>query len=117
MTESIQEDVAEFERNRGQLATVASQKNQLQLQNTMLGAALEELANSKEKRVYKAVGNILILSESRKVEKELKEQKESAELRLKSLQKQEEALLDKLNKIKSRIESYNKKENDSTTSN
>ena len=28
-----------------------------------------------------------------------------------------ERLLDKLNKIKSRIESYNKKENDSTTSN
>lgn len=102
--QNIQQSVAEFERNRAQLMGLSAQKKQLELQANAVNLALGELKGNKEKKVYKAVGNILILSEAKKVEKELQEQKESSEVRMKSLQKQEDALIDKLNKLKSMIE-------------
>ncbi len=102
--QNIQQNVTEFERNRAQLMGISNQKRQLELQSNAFGAALTELKSTKEKKVYKAVGNILVLSDVKRVEKELSEQKESADVRLKSLQKQEETVIDKLNKLKSMIE-------------
>ena len=104
MAEDIQQKVMEFERNRNQLLGVSAQKQQLQLQSQTFKVTLEELEKTKEKQVYKAVGNILLLSDTVKVKKELKEKKESADLRLKTLQKQEESLVNKLNKLKSDTE-------------
>ncbi len=94
----------EFERNRGQLMGLSQQKQQLQLQARAIGESLDALKETKEKRVYKAVGNILILSDVAKVNKELTEQKESTELRVKTMQKQEDAMVDKLNKLRAELE-------------
>ena len=104
MAEPNQQDLAEFENNRAQLMNVSAQKQQLQLHSNGLGLAIAELEKSKEKKVYKAIGSVLILSDALAAKKELEDQKESAELRLKTLQKQEDSLLDKLNKLKSQIE-------------
>jgi prefoldin beta subunit len=87
---------------------VSSQKQNLQIQSQTLKTTLEELEKTKEKRVYKAVGNILILSDTSAVKKDVKEKQESAELRLKTLQKQEESLVNKLNGLKSEIEAAQK---------
>jgi len=105
MTEINQAKLAEFERNRVQLIGVSQQKQQLQIQSITLKQSLEELSKTKEKRVFKAVGNILIQSDTAKVKKELQEKKASIELRLKTVQKQEESLVNKLNKLKSELES------------
>ena len=70
--------------------------------------ALEELGKTKEKRVYKAVGNILIQEDTLKVKKDLEEKKTSVDLRLKTLQKQEDSLINKLNKLKSELEAGSK---------
>lgn len=102
--QELQQAVAEFERNRGQLMNVSSQKQQLQFQSTALNAALEELKKTSEKKAYKAVGNILVLCDVKDLQKELSEQKESSDLRVKSLQKQEDSLVEKLNKLRSKIE-------------
>ena len=102
--QELQQTAQEFERNRIQLLNTGAQKQQLQMQNSAISAALSELKETKEKKVYKAVGNILILSDVSKVQKELSEQNESTELRIKTLQKQEDALIDKLNKLKAKIE-------------
>ena len=96
--------IQDFERNRMQLAAIESQSKNLIIQSQVLDEALNELKGSKEDKVYKAVGNILILSDAKKVEKDLKEQKETVDLRAKTLKKQEEAMLDKLNKLKTEIE-------------
>ncbi|MDD5148406.1 MAG: prefoldin subunit beta [Candidatus ainarchaeum sp.] len=104
MAEEIQAKAMEFERNRGQLMNVSAQKQQLQMQNGALGNAIEELAKSKEKKVFKAVGNILIQADAAETKKELQEKKESVELRIKTLQKQEDSLVNRLNKLKSDIE-------------
>ena len=108
MVEVNQAKLVEFERNRSQLLGISAQKQQLQIQSMTLKQALDELAKTKEKKVYKAVGNILIQSDTVKVKKELEEKKSSADLRLKTIQKQEDSLINKLNKLKSEIESSQK---------
>lgn len=106
--QEFQNDLIEFERSRQQLMSISAQKQQFQLQGSATGAALEELKKTKEKKVYKAVGNILILSGVTAVAKELEEQKESGELRVKTLQKQEDSIIEKLNKLKVKIEQAQK---------
>lgn len=108
MVENIQQSLMEFERNRNQLLGVSAQKQQLQVQSQTLKLTLEELEKTTQKQVYKTVGNIMILSDTVKVKKEVKERKESADLRLKTLQKQEESLINKLNKLKGEIEAAQK---------
>lgn len=116
MAEPTQQELADFERSRMQLMNVSAQKQQLELQSRTLGLALEEIEKTKEKKIYKAVGSVLILSDAQSVKKDLSEQKESIELRAKTLQKQEDSLLDKLNKLKSQIEKAIAKESSKRTS-
>ena len=94
----------DFERNRQMLGNVSMQKQQFAMQSEMINASLEELEKTKEKSVYKAVGNILVPKGVDEMKKELKEKKESVDLRLKTLEKQEENLLKKLNSIRSKVE-------------
>jgi len=108
MAESIQEKAMDFERSRNQLMGVSSQKQQLQVQSSVLNDAVEELEKTKEKKVFKAVGNILVQADALATKKELNEKKESIDLRIKTLQKQEDSLINKLNKLKSEIESAQK---------
>jgi prefoldin beta subunit len=105
MAEIDQSKIAEFERGRAQLFGISQQKQQLQVQGMAIQQALEELEKTKEKRVYKAVGNILIQEDTAAVKKELEEKKTSTDLRLKTMQKQEESLINRLNKLKSEFES------------
>ena len=105
MVEGMELKAREFERSRSQLFTVSAQKQQAQMQSSALQQALDELAKTKEKRVYKAVGNILIQTDTPIVKKELEEKKESTDLRVKTLQKQEDSLVNRLNKLKSELES------------
>src|SRR3989344_716040 len=100
----LQTQVLDFERKRAQLMNVSGQKQQFQFQDKTLEKAIEELSKTKEEKVYKAVGNILILSPVKEVQKELKDQKETIEVIVKTLEKQEEQLMDSLNKLKSGIE-------------
>lgn len=100
MTKAIQD----FERGRVQLSAIEGQGQSLAVQSQVMAEALKELKETKEKKVYKAVGNILILTDTKRVEKELAEQKETIDLRVKTVKKQEEAMLDKLNKLKAEIE-------------
>lgn len=102
--QELQETLVEFERGRNQLAGISAQKQQVQLQVEGITETLAELNESKEKTVFKAVGSVLLSKNIADVKKELADQKESLELRLKTVAKQESLLVDKLNKIKSKLE-------------
>lgn len=116
MAQDINESIVEFEKNRNQLMSISAQKNQLQMQLTILEKSLEELEKTSEKKVYKAVGSILILSDTDDVKKDIASQKESTDLRVKSFQKQEDVLTEKLNKLKHAIENSGKSETASSSS-
>jgi prefoldin beta subunit len=104
----LNQTIQEFERTRAQLMGVSSQKNQLKAQSEALESSVEELNKTKEEKVFKAAGNILVQVNQKDALKEVKEQKESIDLRLKTVEKQETTLLDKLNKLKTEIESAQK---------
>jgi prefoldin beta subunit len=102
--------ILEFERNRQVLGSVSAQKQQTAFQLEMINASLEEMAKTKEKNVYKVVGNVLFLKDAKEMEKELEDKKESTELRLKTFEKQEENLIKKLNSIRAKVEGVGKEE-------
>jgi len=60
MAEDFREKAIDFERSRNQLMNVSAQKQQLQMQGSALGNAIEELEKTKEKKVFKLTGNILL---------------------------------------------------------
>ncbi len=104
MAELDQAKLNEFRGGRQQLMNIGAQKQQMQLQSTALQNALDEISETKPKTVFKAVGNILLEKDAKKAEKELKETKENIDVRIESLQKQEDSLVNKLNKLKAEIE-------------
>jgi prefoldin beta subunit len=108
--------ILDFERNRQLLASVSSQKQQIALQLEMIDASLEEMGKTKEKTVYKVVGNVLFPKDTKEMEKELKEKREVTDLKLKTAEKQEENLLKKLNTLRAKLESEMKEEGDKTES-
>jgi prefoldin beta subunit len=102
--------ILEFEKNRQMLGSVNAQKQQTTFQLEMIDSSLEELGKTKEKTVYKIVGNILFQKDAKEMEKELTEKRESTDLRLKTLAKQEEVLLKKLNTTRAKLEAQMKGE-------
>lgn len=105
-----QQKIIEFQKGREQLVNIGARKQQLQMQAAIVQSALTELKESKQEKVYKLVGNIMIEKDAKDVEKELKEFKEQLDARIETLQKQEDSMINKLNKLKSQIESEEEKE-------
>ena len=63
--------------------------------------ALSELTNVKE--AYKLIGQVIILSDKKKLESDLKSKKEILELRIKSLEKQESQLKEKSSSLREEV--------------
>jgi prefoldin beta subunit len=102
--------ILDFEKNRQMLGGITSQKQQVTYQLEMLDSSLEELNKTKEKTVYKIVGNILFQKDTADMKKEITEKRESTDLRLKTLAKQEEVVLKKLNTTRAKLEAQMKGE-------
>ena len=78
-----------------------AQKQQFQGNILEKESALEELNETKS--AFKIIGNIMIQSESSKLKKDLNSEKERLELRLKSIEKQEESLRKKASEIQKKV--------------
>jgi len=98
----MSEDTNALQKYRQQLMFLSNQKQQLQVQNNVLENTLKELENTQEKRVYKGVGNIFIMSDKEKAIAETKETKETIDLKLKQIQKQEDTIVSKVNSLSKR---------------
>jgi prefoldin beta subunit len=104
LSPEAQQILMELQTFQQQMQTVLMQKESLSIQNMEIEKALEELGKSEHDDVYKAVGPILIKSTKKDLTKELNEKKETIDLRIKSLQKQETRLKDKLKESQERFE-------------
>ena len=104
LSPEAQQILMELQTFQQQMQTVLMQKESLSIQNMEIEKALEELGKSEHDDVYKAVGPILIKSTKKDLTKELNEKKETIDLRVKSLQKQETRLKDKLKESQERFE-------------
>ena len=97
MTPEAQKYLMELQTIQAQLQNIAIQKETFTIQNIEIEKALEELEKTDDNEdVFKAVGPILIKTKKADMVKELNEKKETAEVRLKSLDKQEAELQEKI---------------------
>lgn len=87
-----------------------AQKQQFNVQISEMETALKELESTDE--AYKIVGGLLVKSNKDTISSELKDKKERTELRIRSIEKQENQLREKAKKLQSEImEGLNRKEN------
>ena len=77
------------------------QKQQFQLQQVEIESALKELEKVDE--AYKIVGNIMVLSKKDDLKKDLDSKKDVMELRVKTMEKQEDQLREKASKLQNEV--------------
>jgi len=85
---------------------IMQQRQQIELRLREVDEALEELEKIDEKTpLYKSVGALLIKTKGKNdVQKDLKSDKESLELRKTTLEKQESRSREKLNELQSKVQ-------------
>ena len=90
----LQNDIRQFQRLQQELAAVQQQRLQVDLKLREVTHTLEELKTLPEDTVvYRPIGGLLVRAKSRKeVEDLLTEEKETAEVRLKAVERQENHL-------------------------
>ena len=104
LSPEAQQILMELQTYQQQMQTAMMQKESLSIQNMEIGKALEELKKTEHDDVFKAVGPILIKSTKKDLVKELDEKKEMIDIRVKSLQKQEVRLKEKMKEAQERFE-------------
>jgi len=90
MNEQVQEKIGQIQLLQQNLENFSMQRQQFQLQQTEIETALNEISNVKT--TYKIIGNIMVLTEKDKLHKELEEKKELLNIRISTIEKQEERL-------------------------
>jgi len=106
-------DAGMVNKYRQQLMFLANQKQQLQMQANILDSTYKELEKTKENKVYKGTGNVFILTDKADVAKETKDLKETISLKLKTIEKQEDELIKKLNSFSRKEDSRASSKDDS----
>jgi len=88
-----------------QAQALAAQRAQLQSFLVETEEALEELSKvGEETPVYKVAGRLLFRRTKEEVQKELQEEKETLELRVRVLAKQEERLVERLQEMREKLQ-------------
>ncbi len=111
MTDQNQQLAAQAQRLSQQLQAVMLQKEALNLQSLEMERALKEMENSKEEHVYKISGPILIKADKTAVTEELKEKKAFIDLKLKTLEKNELTVKEKIDELRTRLTGKEKTDN------
>jgi prefoldin beta subunit len=104
MSKEMQKKIMEFQQVQEQARIVVAQKLRMDIELKSAKKALEELEKMGKGKVHKAVGNVLIETDKESTIKELKETIDTLELNLKSLEKQETTLKNKLKSLQDRLQ-------------
>jgi prefoldin beta subunit len=110
--QEIQRDIIKLQQMQQQYEIIASQRAQMEIQLKETEYALNEIEKMKQDSIlYKSVGALLIKGEKSEVKKELLDSKETIELRVKTLQKQEEQLRKQVQELSTKLQSQLKGQN------
>ena len=96
-----QEKIQQLQNIEQNMQHLLKQRQQFQMQLMEVESAVEEL--KKTEKAYRIIGNIMVLSEKSSLEKELTEKKERLELRVKSVEKQENALKEQAKTVREEV--------------
>ena len=106
LSPKIQNQIAQFQQMQQQLQAVLNQKFQMEAQLREMQRTVEELNKAPEDvPVYKSVGALLIKAENKAaVLKEIEDDKETLEVRVKTLDRQEKFLREKYQSLQDQIQ-------------
>lgn len=110
--EEMRKQLADFQQLQQQLQMLAYQHQQMDLQLKDLEHTKEELKTAGEGQAYRFVGAFFVPKDKAQLEKDLQEEKETLELRAKTLQKQEEKMSERLESIRKWFERQQKAKGD-----
>jgi prefoldin beta subunit len=100
----IQNQLAQLQQIQQQAQALMQQKNQIELVLRETERALEELKKTGDDAVvYKAAGELLIKADREEVLKDLEEKKDSLEVRVKSLARQEERIQSRFTQLQDQL--------------
>jgi len=108
MKQETQEKITQLQNLEQNINTLIAQKQQFQSQNMEIDNALSQIDDTE--KVFRIIGNIMVASSKENVKKDLNEKKELVELRLKTIEKQEDKLRSKAGDIQSEVMKEMKKE-------
>ncbi len=105
LSPKVQNQIAQFQQLQQQLQAVLNQKFQMDAQMKEMVRTTEELKKSPEDVViYKSIGALLFKAESKEtILKDIEESRETVEVRLKSLERQEKALRDRYQSLQDQL--------------
>lgn len=101
MNAETQEKINQLQNAEQSINALLAQKQQFQSQGLEIDNALSHIKDSD--KVFRIIGNIMVASSKDTVKKELEEKKEIIELRLKSIDKQEEKHRNKANELQQQV--------------
>jgi prefoldin beta subunit len=101
MNKETEEKIGKMQLLEQNMQNFLMQKQQFQSQLIELNSALEEL--EKAETSYKIIGNIMVLSKKDDLKKDIESKKEMVELRISSIEKQEEDLKGKAKKLQQEV--------------
>ena len=101
----LQNQIAQFQQLQEQLQTVMSQKIRMDAMLKEMEMTIEELKKaSADAEVYKNVGSLMIkVADTPALLKEIEEDKETTEIRVKSLDRQEKMLKEKFQSVQEQL--------------
>ena len=112
MTEkNTEEKLRQLQLAEQSLQQLMVQKQNLQVQLLEAETAIKSLEGASE--AYKIVGNVMVLSDGAKLQAELNEKKETVELRIKALDKQEKSTRDRATAVQKEVMEEMKDDNKS----
>lgn len=106
---TLQDEIVEFQALQRQLQATIMQKQQYSVQLEEIKLADEELEKSAG-MIYRAIGSIIVQTKKEDAKKDLSEKKETFEMRVGVLAKQEDKLRKRLLELREKLESAVEKE-------
>lgn len=105
LPQQLRHQLSQFQQTQQQAQALLVQKQQLELALRETERALSELGKLKEGvPIYRTLGSILIKTDRPEVEKELNERKETLDLRIKTIERQEARLVKRLNEMRVKLQ-------------
>jgi prefoldin beta subunit len=101
ISQETEQKISQLQLYEQGLQSILAQKQQFQSQSVEIDSALKELELTDQ--AYKIVGNIIVASKKEVLKKDLESKKETTNLRVKTLEKQEDQIRDKAKKIQEEV--------------
>lgn len=103
MSDETKQMILEFQAYQQQLQSVAMQRESMKLQDLEIDKAVEELEKSGQKTAFKITGSVMVSKPVEDIVTDLKETKEAISIRMRSYEKTEAKITERLKEIQEKL--------------